>query len=449
MTVPTARSVAAAVLVRVFRDRAFAAAVLDREVSRALQLPLRDRSLATELVYGSLRTLPWLEGRIAKHAPRGLGSLDEHVRAELVLSAYQLFFLSRIPAFAAVNEAVSAVKSARGDKLGAFANAVLRKVAADAERDRSDDLLTTAVWASLPPWLSASLERSLGQDGARAFSAAGVSAPPLGLRVHRPAERDALLRELRAAVPRAEFEVGKASPAAILAWHGGKSDDWPGTGREWTVQEEGSQVVALSVGAQLGETVLDACAGRGNKAALLLSSVGPEGSVDVADLYPDKLAQLAASLHGGGHAPRATYAVDWTVGTGDVVGPYDRILVDAPCSGTGTIRRRPDVSLRRDPEDLARLSALQTSIALSAARCLRPGGRLVYAVCSVLREEAEDVVAAVLARDPKIRLAPWDSDVLQALSPGEPTLRLLPHVHGTDGYYLASFERALPTAQKA
>jgi 16S rRNA (cytosine967-C5)-methyltransferase len=116
--------------------------------------------------------------------------------------------------------------------------------------------------------------------------------------------------------------------------------------------------------------------------------------------------------------------------------------VDAPCSGVGTLRRRPDLALRREPADLARLAALQAAIALRVATRLKPGGRLVYAVCSVLAEEGERVVEEVLAGDAAMRLAPFDGEAARALAGDAPTLRLLPHVHGTDGYFLASFVRA-------
>jgi len=121
---------------------------------------------------------------------------------------------------------------------------------------------------------------------------------------------------------------------------------------------------------------------------------------------------------------------------------YDRALVDAPCSGVGTLRRRPDLALRREPEDLARLAALQAAIVLRVASCVRPGGRLVYAVCSVLREEGEAVVEAVLAAGTGLTLAPFDGPAARALAGEQTTLRLLPDVHGTDGYFLASFLRA-------
>ncbi len=441
MSLPTARGVAATVLVRVLSDGAFAGAVLDAEMSRAVQLEARDRALATELVYGSLRVLAWLDLRIARHAPRGIAGLDPRTHAELLLSAYQLFFLDRVPAFAAVNEAVQAVKQERGERLAAFANAVLRKLAGEAEKTKGPALLPRAVQASLPPWIATALARTLGEDGAKAFCAAAIDPPPLGLRVKRAEDRDACLARLAVDVPHARFEAGRVSPLAILVRGGGKHEAWPGWEQAWSVQEEGSQLVALALGVQPGDLVLDACAGRGNKSVILARAAMPGGALDAADLYAAKLARLARQLNEASLPLRAAHAVDWSVGVGDVGSGYNRALVDAPCSGIGTLRRRPDLLLRRGPADLERLASLQVAIVLRVATRLRPGGRLVYAVCSVLQEEAEAVVAAVIEADAGLLLVPFDGPEARELAGGQATLRLLPHVHGTDGYFLASFER--------
>ena len=443
---PSARSVAATVLVRVATDGAFAAAALDAEMARSVQLDPRDRGLATELVYGSLRVQPWLDERIRLRAPRGLGGLDPRTLAEMQLSAYQLFFLARVPAFAAVNEAVEAIKTSRGTKLAAFANAVLRKLAEEAARTKGAALLEEATWASVPEWLRGALIRSLGPEEAAAFCSAGVEPPPLGLRVERAEDREPWLARLTEAVPQASFARGLVSPLAILARGGGRSDGWPGSGGDtaagWSVQEEGSQLVALALGVKPGDEVLDACAGRGNKSSLLAALVGPGGALDAADIHPNKLSRLERQLEQAKRPLRSTYAVDWAVGVGEVEREYDRILVDAPCSGVGTLRRRPDLALRREPTDLARLAGLQAAIVERTASLLRPGGRLLYAVCSVLAEEGPEVVARVLASAGCcLEAAPFDGAAASALAGEATTLRLLPSVHGTDGYFLASFRK--------
>lgn len=438
---PTARSIAETVLARVVEDDAFASAVLEAEIERHPQLEVRDRALATELVYGTLRVHPWLEKRLDVYASRSVTRLRPRVRAALALAAYQIYFLDRVPAYAAVSEAVAAVRAVSGEKVSGFANAILRKVAGEAERGRPP--FEEAVRASAAPWLVHSLESALGRAGASAMLAFGADAPPLGLRARTTAERDAWLPRLREALPEASFEPGPVSPLAILALGAGRPQDLLGV-RDGTlvVQEEGSQLVALALGARAGERVLDACAGRGHKASLLKRMVVPEGIVDCADLHEPKLTRLREDMDSIGLTADRTFAVDWSVGSSDVpLEHYDAVLVDAPCTGTGTARRRPDILLRRRHEDVLELSALQSSILSRVAAHVRPGGRLVFAVCSVLREEAEDVIARVDLQRTGVVPAPFAGAPAAALFGDATTGRLLPHVHGTDGYFLASFVR--------
>jgi 16S rRNA (cytosine967-C5)-methyltransferase len=434
--VSVARETAARVIERVERERAFASAVLEAELTRNVQLDARERALATELTYGTLRVRAWLATRIARFASRGIDKLDPRVRAHLLVAAYQLFF-TRVPAFAAVNEAVRAISDARGQRLGGFANAVLRKVATDAaattEADRSD-----AVALSAPTWLRDALARALSDDGARAFLATGLEPPPIGLRVEAEDERAVWLERLRLEAPDATFDAGTVSPACILSRGAGKPQRLVGWAEgAWSVQEEGSQLAALAVGVRPGDRVLDACAGRGNKTAILARRVGHEGAVDACDAMPAKLERLADELRRIGLSARATFAVDWRIGSGDVSGTYDHVLVDAPCSGVGTLRRRPEIAIRREEVDLRELSAVQIAIATRAAEHVRPGGTLVYVVCSVLREESDDVVDALLRARPELERVPFESPEARAIAGDATHLRLLPHVHGTDGYFVA------------
>jgi 16S rRNA (cytosine967-C5)-methyltransferase len=435
-----AREVAARVLERVEKDRAFAAAALEAELSRAVQLDARDRALATELVYGSLRVMPWLDEQLARFAPHGTRKLDRRVRARLIVAAYQLAFM-RVPAFAAVSEAVDSVRLARGDRLAAFANAILRKFAKFASElgplDREQ-----AVVASTPVWLRDALDRVLSPAGAQAFLRCGLEPPAVALRVEVASERDRWLTRLRQAAPDGRFEPGSVSPLAILVRGAGKPQQLVGYQEgAWSIQEEGSQLAALAVGARPGEAVLDACAGRGNKAAVLARQVGASGAVDVCDAIPSKLDHLRSELARCRLPVRASLAIDWRVGSGELVQEYDRVLVDAPCSGTGTLRRRPEIALRREGTDLGAMAELQIAIASRAAAHVRRGGALFYVVCSLLREEAEDVVDEVVRRCSGFSPAPFDDPMARAIAGDAPSFRLLPHVHGTDGYFVAKLTR--------
>jgi 16S rRNA (cytosine967-C5)-methyltransferase len=414
-----ARRLAARVLVRVARDEAFAAAALEAELSRAVQMSDRDRALATELVYGTLRVLPFLRAEIDALAKKPTTDLPWEVQAALWLAAEQIFFL-RVPDFAAVNEAVSAVRTAAGAKIAGFANALLRKLAASApSQDDQASLRARAVLESCPADVRLALARALGDEGQRAFLRE-PGALPVGLRVRETSSRDAMLARLREARPHAELVAGACSALCINALRlGTKPQSLPGYEEgDLSVQEEGSQVVALSLAAAPGERVLDACAGRGNKTAIL-ALAGSE--VTACDRDPRKLEKLAQDLRRQRTTVKEAHPVDWTVGSGDVTGRFDAILVDAPCSGIGTLRRRPEMLLRPQ-RPLHERTTTQTAILRGVSRHLAPSGRLVYTVCSVLREEAEDVVSAV-------------GDILEPVT----TRRILPHVEGTDGYFIATF----------
>jgi 16S rRNA (cytosine967-C5)-methyltransferase len=353
-----------------------------------------------------------------------------------VVAAYQIFF-TRVPAFAAVSEAVDSVRSQRGEKVAAFANAVLRKLA---ERAQSvgDDERREGLISSMPEWLRGALDRALTPSQARSFLESGGEAPPVALRVEHAQDRDEHIAQ-------GSFEQGRVSPLAILARGAGKPQSLPGWAEGLlSVQEEGSQLAGLALGALPGEEVLDACAGRGNKSAILVRAVGARGAVDVCDKSATKLDRLGEELRRLGLSARTALAVDWTVGSGDVEGAYDRVLVDAPCSGIGTLRRRPEIMLRRRPPDLAAIARAQVAIVSRAALHVRPGGVLVYVVCSVLREEGEDVADALRVACPELEPMQFDVPPVRSLFGEAPSFRLLPHLHGTDGYFAAKFVRRAP-----
>lgn len=439
----TARLVAGRVVARTLRDGAFASAALSSELDRAVQLEVRDRALATELVYGALRFRAFVDAELTRASSRGKTNLDPETHAHLLVAGYQLFGLDRVPPFAAVNEAVSLVRGARGDRVAAFANAILRRLT---ERAASMDpeARLEARLASAPEWLVAVLTTSLGKAGCRAFLADSSEAPPACLGVPHADLREAAMAKAKTIAPDATVVAGRVSPLAFTVAGGGSPSALAAAIGEGTfVQEEGSQVVALSVGARPGERILDACAGRGNKTALLALGVRPNGSCDAADLHPKKLERLSIELTARGASVGTTFAVDWSIGKGDAgsVEPYDAVLIDAPCSGTGTLRRRPDLWLRRTPESLAELSALQAKILSEASDLVRPGGRLVYAVCSVLTDESESVVDSFLATHPEYEKAPFAGAAARTAFGDKTEGRLLPGVHGTDGYFLASLKR--------
>ncbi|HEX4474845.1 MAG TPA: transcription antitermination factor NusB [Polyangiaceae bacterium] len=423
----SARSLAARVLERVNRDAAYAAAALDAEIERHPSLDTRDVALATELVYGVLRTRSVLVRELTRYASRGLPD-DPVVVTPLLLAAYQILLLDRVPGFAAVDAAVSALKGVRGPKVAGFANAVLRKLAQSGERLTKE----RAVLESVSPWLLSALTDAVGAEEASDLVGANSS----------PRDRASVRLVSGVAAPAFLFdaEPGRVSPIARLVPRGGDLRRREGySDGVFVIQEEGAQVVALLCGAKPGEKVLDACAGRGQKTSLLRERVGADALLFATDLYAAKLDALRREFERLRLRPPETAAVDWTVGGGDVPGGFDRVLVDAPCTGTGTLRRRPEIGLRLEPGDPARLAHVAESILRHAAVHARPGGVVVFAVCSVLPEEGEAVVARVAD---VLEPAPFDVKEMAHLVPaGATSLHLLPLRDGTDGFFIACFRR--------
>ncbi len=418
---PTARSIAALVVERVLKDAAYLSRALDAELQRHPQLEARERALAAELSYGSIRCHGMLVAELSRHAKKRLPNSDPELLSWLLIAAYQVLLLDRVPESAAVNAAVSAVRRRRGTKVAGFANALLRNLC----REQREVSRESAVNESVPQWLRARLARDYGEaELSTLVGALGEPAPLTARRVGSEAlpTEWASLKPCRFA-PRA-FELPTGLPT-IERGSGG-----------WVVQEEGAQLIGWALGARPGERILDACAGRGAKTSLVWEAMQQTGVLWAADVHPHKLDTLRREFERLGLAEPRVCSVDWTLGQGEVPAGFDRVLVDAPCTGTGTLRRRPELMLRLRPEDPARMARLQEAIVRSAATRLAPGGRFVYAVCSVLREEGEAVVASV---SDILEPVPFDSPVIERVQSGHPTtLRLLPWAHGTDGYFLAS-----------
>ncbi|AKF05355.1 Ribosomal RNA small subunit methyltransferase B [Sandaracinus amylolyticus] len=385
-----ARVVATRVLHRIATEGAWASPALDAEIERA-GLDARDAALATEIVYGTLRTLPSIDRALASKQTKK-GELEPLTRATLRAAQYQLAHLSGAPSHAVVSDAVSIVRAQRGEGLSRFANAVLRALAR--ERPSSPERATRL---EVPKWLEGEMTRGLGAERAEAFLRARPLPPPIALRVELTrTTREALATRIREARPSGTVREGVLSPRALLVSGVGDPRALPGWDEGlFAVQDEGSQVVAALLDARAGESIADACAGRGGKTALLVSQVGASGSVTAIDLHERKLEQIDGELARLG-LPRdhaRIEARDLSVGVGGLERAFDRVLVDAPCTGLGTIHRRPELLLRLTPADPARMGALQLAIARNAAKMVKPGGVLAFAVCSPTRAEGPEVAA--------------------------------------------------------
>jgi 16S rRNA (cytosine967-C5)-methyltransferase len=430
---PSAREIAARVVEQVLSRSAYVSDVLHEELSRSGLEP-RDRALATELAYGVIRTHPFLAERLAVLANRGVAPGDTLAQAHLWVAAYQLLLLRRVPAFAAIDQAVGSLRRLRGARFSAFANAVLRRLAETPPASRS-----AALTASVPRWLFDALVGSVGEAQALALLGAAPeagesAAPHRGLSVRLRNDRALEHGWLRAAAPGKVCESARwLAPQGDLRRLSGYAEG------DFVVQEEGSQWAALALGCRPGERVYDACAGHGQKAAILAEQLGRSGQLWVSDRGKEKLERLASEFRRLALPVPESRVLDLTQTHADIPGDMDRVLVDAPCSGTGTLRRRPEIMFRLGPEDPPRLAQLALTLLRNAAGRARPGGRVLFVVCSVLHWETQGLLEGV---SDLLVPAPFDSEQARRLAGADAThYQLLPGRDGTDGYFVASFVR--------
>lgn len=413
----TGRDLARAVLERVETGGAYANRALSAALDRAAGLPPEERALATELVYGVLRRRARLDRALEALATKGLAGLDPRVRIALRVGAYQILFLDRIPAYAAVSDAVEACKRAaggagRGRGTAGLANALLRRLSERGEPplpDAARDPLGYLVEAQgVPQWLAGLLLGELPAEQAVAF-ADSIGAPaPLALRANTlRADRGALAARLAADRPDATLVASELAPDALLARRL-ESPASTAAFREgaFAVEDSGAQVMVELCGAAPGERILDACAGTGGKSAHLAALAGGAARIDALDVAPAKLDEARVAFQRLGVTGVTTAVADLTRPLPDQTPRYDRVLLDAPCSGLGVLRRHPEALFRRAPEDLAALAAQQERMLSAVAPLLVPGGVLAYSVCTFERRECEEVVAAFLRGNPGFRVEP-------------------------------------------
>ena len=407
---------------------AFSSVLLAAEEPR---LQPADRALCHELVLGVLRWQLYLDKIVEHFSKRRTASLDPAVCIALRLGLYQLRFLTRIPASAAVNESVSLVRVARLSSATAFVNALLRRAIREAEYDPAAEILDPleriAVQTSHPAWLIDRWARSFGVAEAAAFAQANNVVPPTAFRVvGTKANESKILSKLSAAGAKLESSdvvqgAWRVSGATLLL------RELSAAG-EIYLQDEASQLVAQIVDAKPGERVIDLCAAPGGKTTQMADRSGDRALIIAGDLSASRMATIIATMRLHELENVKPVLLDATEQLPFEPCSFDKVLVDAPCSGTGTLRRNPEIRWRLSQSDFVSLAEQQKQILRRAIEMVKPGGCLIYSTCSVEYDENEQVIQDVMATDDRFRPLK--------------TIRTWPHREGSDGFFITVFEAA-------
>lgn len=402
----------------------------------------------TEIVMGTLRRRGILDSALSAHLVRPIEKTDAWARNALRLGAYQLLY-TRTPERAAIFETVAVVKKVRGEKLAGLVNAILRKVvragtgpvplAAEGEG-------IPAVMHSAPAALASALSRSLGEKEAAAFLANSLDKPPFVVRANpfRITRDDLVARLARAGMSPSPCRY--APDGIVLAEPSGVHADPGFRAGEFLVMDEGAQLIAPLLSPSGGEKILDACAAPGGKTTHLAALAGGRAKIVAVDVSEGRLRLLRETIARTGATAVTARRHDFQAGPlPEAAALFDKVLVDAPCTGMGVIRRNPDAKWRFRPDGPHEMARLQEAILDHAWTSVRPGGLLVYCTCTPFAEENEKVAESFCTRHADARahregVRGWPGPE-DAWTP-EGFLRLLPHRHGTDGFFAALFGKS-------
>jgi 16S rRNA (cytosine967-C5)-methyltransferase len=455
MPVSPARAAAFEILLRIETTDSYASELLHS--TRFAKLSTADHGLLTELVMGVLRWRGVLDDKIAEHTSQPLTKLDREVLIALRLGAYQLLFLDRVPKHAAINESVELVKRARKKSAAGMVNAVLRKISNSHFSQKRGEMGHRSFddCSAHPAWLVERWQRVYGPEATNKICEYDQSTPQTAVRMTSPEAPStshvgagALTRPAApcAAIEDIQLDPGRLLAHAAIATAGDISQTAAFRERRLVIQDEASQLVALLVGR--GNSILDCCAAPGGKTRIMAEK-NSNATVVAMDLHPHRanlLRRLAPESNiqviaaDARHMPFATN--------------FDRVLVDAPCSGTGTLARNPEIKWRLTPEDILRLQAYQIEILTAAMKHVAKGGRVIYSTCSLEPEENEAVIEKALASESLFKLVDCGDELRRLAADGElvwgdvesllhePYLRTIPGVHPCDGFFAAVLEKA-------
>ncbi len=439
------RRAAVTALLRIYEQGGYSNIVLEKLLER-LELPLHARAATARLVYGVTERRLTLDYLLNKLSSTPVKAMTPTVREILRVGAYQLLFMDSVPAFAAINESVSLARAMGQGRLAGFVNGVLRSIQREAkdllaglpQTDKGLEIRYSCPRAHIRAW-----RETYGDEVLHGLLASLNDAPPAYIRVNTCRTSAAeLAAQLAVVGVRATPVVGLpdafcVSPAQAL-------HSLPESIKsQFYYQDAASQWCCFALGAQMGERIADVCAAPGGKSLTVAQYMENSGIIEASDLYPQKCATIAHRADTMGlsciHVSQRDASAEPDAASH---GQFDRVICDAPCSGMGVIRRKPEIRYK-NPTDFADLPALQLKILSQAAKLVKVGGVLQYSTCTLRSEENEQVTAVFLTENPAFspRQLPLETCFAQAGLPPSHQITLFPHIHGTDGFYIAGFIR--------
>lgn len=436
----SARETALRVLVSCRAGGAWADAALRAQLGRdGLSGP--EAALCSRIVYGVTQNRLLLDFYLTAYCSQKPDHLQPPLLDILRIGAYQILFLDKVPDSAAVNTSVELAKTAGRGQAAGLVNAVLRKIVQNKDSlppiPEREDAQYLSVRYSHPKWLVKRLLDILGREETERFLAAGNSQPPAAAQVNPLRGSAAELREALAAEG-VSAEYHPWLPDCLLLSGTGDLERLDAFRKGmFYIQDPAARLAVMAMDVKPGDRVLDVCAAPGGKSFAAAAAMGDRGRVLACDLHEKKLKRIRDGAERLGLTCLETAAADGRNCPSDWAGQFDAVLVDAPCSGLGIIRKKPDVRYKR-ADDLFSLPVVQHDILDSASACVRPGGVLVYSTCTVLPEENGQTADAFLAEHPEFSRESFDLPSLGRV-PGEITL--WPQRHGTDGFYICRFRR--------
>ena len=389
-----------------------------------------DRRFCTELVYGTIKTAVSLDWKLQKYLSRPIEKVDAKILTVLRLGMYQIFFMDKVPNFAAVDESVEIAKKFSGIGASKFVNGVLRNVLRNPEKSKfpeKNDLTSIALKTFHPTWLVKLFVEEFGIETAKKICEADNVEPPLCLRVNfLKTSREKVLRELKNLGIQAE--KSKIASEGIICKNHGALDKLKILKQGFCqVQDESSMFVAHFLEPQENNFVIDCCAAPGGKATHIAELMKNCGKILACDIHEHKIEHIRQNAKRLGVKIIEPVLLDARKVGEKYFETADRILIDAPCSGLGVIRRKADLRLQKNFADIEKLPELQFEILSNAAKALKVGGILVYSTCTILRRENEDVVEKFLSENKNFELVE--------------TKKFLPHIDGTDGFFCTKLKK--------